>query len=137
MDVQTSARLRWQRGWVLAGIGLMLWGLYIALEPDPDLKLDFDGGDKLLHALGFVCLTGWWGNVFRSPKARWLAAAACLAYGALVEVLQAFDPPRSADVLDLLADAVGIGLGVTLLRTPLGSVLLRVERWLPSRPPGR
>lgn len=131
MDVQTSERLTLQRWWIAAGIVLMLWGLYIALEADPDLQLNFRGGDKLLHALGFGCLVGWWGNVFSTWRARRRAALACLAYGALVEVLQAFTPPRSADALDLLADAVGIGIGLLLLRTPLARVLVRIEQMLP------
>ena len=131
MDVQTSGRLALQRWWIAAGIVLMLWGLYIALEADPDLQLDFPGGDKLLHALGFGCLVGWWGNVFSAWRARLGAALACLAYGVLVEVLQAFTPPRSADALDLLADAIGIGTGLLLLRTPLARVLVRIEQMLP------
>ncbi len=132
MDVQTSERLNFERWWIAAGFALMLWGLYISLEANPDLHLDFPGGDKLLHALGFTCLMGWWGNVFRRPWMRHLAAGGCLAYGALVEVLQAFTLTRSADVLDLLADAMGIALGLLLLRTPLGSMLSQVERVLPS-----
>jgi VanZ family protein len=133
MDVQTSGRLMLQRWWIVAGVVLMLWGLYIALEADPALQLDFAGGDKLLHALGFGCLVGWWGNVFSTWRARWRAALACLVYGALVEVLQAFTPPRSADALDLLADAIGIGAGLLLLRTPLARVLVRIEQMLPLR----
>ncbi|MEO7072241.1 MAG: VanZ family protein [Rhodanobacter sp.] len=130
MDVQASGRLRLQWWWIAAGIVLMLCGLYIALEPDPDLQLNFRGGDKVLHAVGFAGLMGWWGNVFRQRRDRLIAASGCLVYGALVEVLQAFDPPRSADVLDLLADAVGIAIGLALLHTPLGNVLLRAEQLL-------
>ncbi len=132
MDVQTSGRLRMQFFWIVIGVALMAWGLIIALQPDPELQLSFDGGDKLLHALGFACLMGWWGNVFPGRQARWIAACGCLAYGVLVEVLQWFNPPRTADALDVLADAVGIALGLLLLRTPLGRLLARLERAVAS-----
>jgi len=39
-----------------------------------------------------------------------------LAYGAVIEVLQSLTPTRSAEWLDLLADAVGILLARVLMR---------------------
>lgn len=125
-----SGRLQWHWLWVAVGSVLMLWGLYLALEPDPALHLDFANGDKLLHALGFACVMGWWGNVFAASRARGIAALGCLAYGMLIEGLQWLDPPRTADGLDVLADACGIAIGLLLLRTPLADVLVRVERRL-------
>jgi VanZ family protein len=38
-----------------------------------------------------------------------------LAYGLFIEVVQSWLPSRHADVLDLVADAVGIALGLLLL----------------------
>ena len=112
----------------------MVWGVYLALEPDPELRLDFANGDKLLHALGFACLMGWWGNVFATRRARSIAALGALAYGVLIEVLQWLNPPRTADVLDVLADICGIVIALLLLRTPLARVLARVERALRAGP---
>ncbi len=39
-------------------------------------------------------------------------APALLAYGGFIEVAQSFAPPRQADWADLLADGVGIALGL-------------------------
>ena len=108
----------------------MLWGVYLALEPNPELRLDFANGDKLLHALGFACLMGWWGNVFAARRARVVAALGCAAYGVLIEGLQWLNPPRTADGFDVLADLCGIVVALLLLRTPLARVLTRVERTL-------
>jgi VanZ family protein len=130
MDAWPSGRLHLHWLWVAAGTVLMLWGVYLALEPNPELRLDFANGDKVLHALGFACLMGWWGNVFVARRARIVAALGCLAYGALIEGLQWLNPPRTADVLDVLADVCGIGVALLLLRTPLAGVLARVERTL-------
>jgi VanZ family protein len=125
-----SGRLRLHWLWIAAGSMLMLWGLYQALEPNPALRLDFTNGDKVLHALGFACLMGWWGNVFVARRARITAALGCLAYGVLIEGLQWLNPPRTADGLDVLADVCGIVAALLLLRTPLAGVLARVERVL-------
>lgn len=133
MDGRTSGRLRLHWLWIALGALLMLWGLYQALASDPSLHLDFPGGDKLLHVLGSVCLMGWWGNVFAGRRARNVAALGCLAYGVLIEGLQWLDPPRTADGLDVLADAGGIAVALLLLRTPLAGVLAHVERFFARR----
>ncbi|HEY8328980.1 MAG TPA: VanZ family protein [Rhodanobacter sp.] len=125
--VQTSARLRWHRAWVALGGAIMLWVLWMALRPDPGIALDFPYGDKLLHATTFICLMGWWGNVYRARRARGWAALGCLGFGVFIEFAQWLDPPRDADALDVLADGVGIVIALMLLRTSLASVLASVE----------
>jgi hypothetical protein len=129
MDVRASTRLRWHRAWVALGGTIMLWVLWMALAPDPGITLDFAYGDKLLHATTFTCLMGWWGNVYRARRPRGWAALGCLVFGVLIEFAQWLDPPRDADALDVLADGAGIAVALLLLRTPLGSVLARVEAW--------
>ena len=44
----------------------------------------------------------------------WRVGCALLAYGGLIEVMQAFTPSRVGEWPDLLADGVGIGLGLVL-----------------------
>lgn len=127
MDVQTSIRLRWHRVWVALGGAIMLSVLWMALTPNPGITLEIPYGDKLLHAATFTCLMGWWGNVYRARRPRGWAALGCLAYGVSIELAQWLDPPRDADVLDVLADGAGIAVALLLLRTPLASVLASVE----------
>ena len=125
--VRTSGRLRRHRAWVALGGAIMLWVLWMALTPDPGIALDVPYGDKLLHAITFTCLMGWWGNVYRDRRARGWVALGCLAFGVFIEFAQWLDPPRDADALDVLADGVGIVIALLLLRTPLASVLASVE----------
>lgn len=129
----TPDRLRWHRGWVALGAAIMAWTLWMALRPDPGITLAVPEGDKLLHAFTFTCLMGWWGNVYASRRARLVAAVGCLAFGIFIEFAQWLNPPRDADPFDVLADAVGIGLALLLLRTPLARVLVRVEAWSGAR----
>lgn len=124
-----SPRLRWQTAWIVLGGLIMGWILWMALTPDPAITLTFPYGDKLLHAITFTCLMGWWGNVYRDRRPRAWAALGCLAFGIFIEFAQSLDPPRDADAFDVLADAIGILIALPLLRTPLAGVLASVEAW--------
>lgn len=131
--VQPSRRLHWHRGWVGLGVAIMGWVLWMALTPAPGLTLAFPYGDKLLHAISFCCLMGWWGNVYQARHARGWAALGCLAFGIFIECVQWLNPPRDADALDVLADGIGVLFALLLLRTPLARVLASVERALLHR----
>jgi VanZ family protein len=110
------------------GTLLMAWTLWMALTPDPGIALAFPYGDKLLHALTFTCLMGWWGNIRRDRRGRIGSALLCLGFGIFIEFAQWLDPPRDADALDVLADAAGIALAWLLLKTRLADVLANIER---------
>ncbi|WP_235577865.1 VanZ family protein [Rhodanobacter sp. Root561] len=111
----------------------MAWTLWMALTPDPGITLVFPYGDKLLHAITFTCLMGWWGNVYRDQRPRAWAALGCLAFGILIEFAQWLDPPRDADAFDVLADGIGVIIALGLLRTPLARVLASVEAFSAQR----
>lgn len=70
--------------------------------------------DKAVHATfyGILALLWVWGLPLRQRiGAAWLLAT---AWGALDELHQAYVPGRTADLWDLLADAVGAALAVGL-----------------------
>ena len=68
--------------------------------------------DKFLHASGFGALAFclWMTVGFHAPWLNWIAIT---VIGSLDEFHQIFVPTRTADVLDVVADAIGAGL-VTL-----------------------
>jgi VanZ family protein len=72
------------------------------------------GWDKSNHMLAFAVLTvlGYRGY----PGRMALLLLYLLAYGGLIEVLQSFTPGRSAEWVDLLADALGLLMGAGLVR---------------------
>ena len=86
---------------------------------------------KLDHVSAFAALTllaraGW------PTLARWITAATLLAYGIGIEVLQGSPLiNRTASVSDVLADAVGIALGLGLSLW-LGRIA-RTLSWMPRR----
>jgi len=69
--------------------------------------------DKLVHG-GLFALCGWaLVRGWMSSVRRWLAFyIPLLALGAFTEVLQHFVPGRGADPMDLVADSVGVTLGM-------------------------
>ena len=128
------------RGAALA-IGLIRTGFflplaactYLALVPDPPDNPVFRLGDVILHAAGFTYLTFALFLMLRitDPNSRTalLATKVCLimlGYGVLLELVQSFIPERTAELKDVLVDAVGIGLGVLLavgLARPVASLV--------------
>lgn len=94
----------------------------LALTPSnyPHVSL---GWDKLNHFAAFMALAwaAWLG--FRIAALRqWISLLGLVVYGAAIELLQLYVPGRSSEWLDLLADAIGIGVGAMmaayLLRKP-------------------
>lgn len=83
----------------------------IPLPPPPEGAWPWT--DKLEHALAFLVLT-WWFAVARPPAARLGTAAWLVLLGAGIELVQWFLPWRSASVGDLLADSLGVALGLAL-----------------------
>lgn len=99
----------------VAFAGAVLLNLVVLLAPDPDAPgSGVPGLDKVVHAAVFALLTGT--GLAAGLAARWFVPAV-LAWAALSEVLQAtLLPARSGDWRDLVADAVGVAIGVAAVR---------------------
>lgn len=89
-------------------VGLTAW---FALMPPQGAGEPTFGWDKTDHLLAFgamavlACLA--W------PRLPWVRVlAALVAYGMLIEALQALVPGREASALDVLADALGACTGI-------------------------
>jgi len=121
-------RRRWRKSeprisWAVLAVYVALV-LYLASQPRTDPLTTVPYSDKLLHILeygilGFLSqraarLT--WPQAERRAVWRRLGVvmAAGLGVAAIDELVQAHVPGRMASVADLFADAVGLGLGLTL-----------------------
>lgn len=109
---------------VISGLGMAL-AAFLLIAPDvgPPPLLPFQ--DKLFHAMAFACLTG--PAVLVLPRQYlWFWLAHMVALGGGIEVAQSMgDEGRSGDVLDFVADCVGV------------AAALGVGRWLRRRFEGR
>ena len=94
---------------VAFGVAVLV-SLTVLFAPGSDVPSAPPGVDKLVHALLFavLALTGLWARIRRPVLAGLL-----VGYAALSEVVQGVAPlARSASVGDVLADVVGLLLGL-------------------------
>jgi len=98
-----------------------------SLMPAPAVQLVFGAlNDKLEHAAAYAGLMAWFGGMFRRASQLWIGVA-LVALGGVIEVLQGLTPTRTPDVLDLLADTVGVLIGLALSLTILARWCQRIE----------
>lgn len=97
---------RWWRALLLVMLCVVT---LLALAPAPPKEADF-GWDKLNHFTAFAALA----VVAALGYARATVAVGLglLGYGGLIELLQSLTPSRTAEWADLLADGLGIGIGL-------------------------
>jgi VanZ family protein len=130
--------LRHARRWQLAGIAVLAIVLAATLLPaiwfmqemrDPRIA----HSDKWFHAITFMLLTIWFSGQY-ARRSYWRIAAGMLVFGALIELCQRMlTTYRSAETLDLVADAVGILAGLLIAWAGVGGWSLKVERWIAAR----
>ena len=106
-----SARRGWQGGLAL----LVLTVCWLAFSPAPPVQVN-TGWDKTNHLLAFATLAmvaeaAFW----HVPRRRWRNTAALLAFGLFIEAVQSQIPQRSGEWPDLLADALGMALGLGVM----------------------
>ncbi|MEM8984292.1 MAG: VanZ family protein [Pseudomonadota bacterium] len=112
--------LRWPLLWASGGILLSAYVIYGALTRIT-LFVPTTIWDKASHALAFFVLTVWFSAL--TPRRRLLQLAlAMLVFGIAIEVAQSFTATRQADVLDVVADVIGIAAGA-------GLAWLGLRRW--------
>ena len=95
--------------WGLALVGILVVSL-IPLAPLPA------GSDKLLHGLAFALVSVLTFLAFGRKKTVLIALGVVVVVGFVSEGGQMFVPGRYASILDLLADMIGIVLGIPLGR---------------------
>ena len=101
--------LRWRIVARLALYGGIALVCLIALNPHARTTPGL-GWDKLNHLLAFTTLSlaAWWAH----PGMRLRAMLALFCFGLLIEVVQSTMPAHQAEAGDLLADVLGIAMGV-------------------------
>jgi len=92
---------------------LLLTG-WQTLTPDP-LPLPGAQTDKLAHLVTFLLLALLADLAWPARAIGWRALALLAAYGAGIELAQAWVPHRDTSVLDLAADVAGLALYAGLL----------------------
>ena len=128
--------LRWPRLWLALYWLLLLALVVVCVIPAPPDPLPLRHSDKFYHLLGYALLAGFTVQLFAAP-ALWPRLCVLLAFGVALEGVQWLLPWRSADALDAVANALGVGVGALLSFTPLARALQWVEARMPLRSAAR
>jgi len=82
--------------------------------------------DKWAHGVTFAVLAIWFSGQYRRTS-YWRIAVGLIAFGMLIEVIQATLSYRSAEWLDMFADVAGITVGLAAALAGLGGWSVWVE----------
>ena len=109
-------------------LGLLL---VVALSLVPQEAIPPTGlWDKTNHILAYAALAATGGLAYRGLRAWLLVAVGLLILGAALEIAQSMLPDRVASLQDVLANAIGVALGM-LLATGATALWVRLR---PSQP---
>ena len=126
--------LRYPSWWLGIGVLMLLTVATLLLVPmrGPDFAPAYS--DKLVHTLVFCILMTWFSGILK-PRYSLAIFASLLLFGTSMEWLQSLVVWRSADVLDLLFNVIGLLIGWALARAGMGGWAQRVESSLFSDGP--
>ena len=114
--------------WSAIGVGMLVAVAYVSLMPAPEVGVS----DKLAHLLTYFLLGGWFGLLARNRIDLGWTVVALIAYGMIIELLQAQTGYRFAEWGDVVANSVGCFAGGALYFTPLRRLLRFVDGMLIS-----
>ena len=115
-----------ERVWWPLGVLLVVLAMIVCLIPVHNVPVGFEWNDKAIHGLGHSALAAYFAGLV--PRGRWWKIFVfLLAFGISIELAQFhMRVGRDGDVRDVLANAAGAALGLTLAR--LG--LARWPEWM-------
>ena len=122
-------QLRRRRLWIALSVILLAAVFVVCLQPDvgPAVPAGFD---KVEHLAAYVLLALWFTGLVARGR-YWAVAAGLLALGLLIEVLQwRMNLGRVAEGLDMLANALGVAVGIAIALLATGGWAPRLETWL-------
>ncbi len=121
--------LRYPSWWLGIGVLMLLTVAALLLLPmrGPDFGPAYT--DKLVHSLVFCVLMIWFSGILK-PRYRLAIFASLLLFGTSMEWAQSLVHWRSAEVLDLLFNVIGLLIGWALARAGLASWAQRLESTL-------
>ena len=120
--------------WLLIGYMLIAYVIYETLTADPvnvDIHLPF--ADKYMHALGYFILMGWFVQIYHSKKAKLIGALFFIGMGIGLEFLQEMGGVRYFEVADMIANALGVFIALSLSNTVFEKSLLYIDTMIAKK----
>ena len=89
----------------------------ISIDGIPDLGSDMD--DKIYHVIAYLILSTLWGTYAKKERNLiqvYSVAIMAISLGASLEILQYLvNPDRTFDLLDILANTIGVAIGTIIV----------------------
>lgn len=129
MSQSNNTPLKYKLLWLSIGYLMVVFVIYSSLSTS-EMVMEITLPDKLIHALGYFGLMGWFMQIYRGKRAGFLLAAVFISMGIGLEFLQDLGGVRYFEVADMFANTLGVLLALALSYTPLAGILLWLERSL-------
>jgi len=128
MFVAAKPDLKLRFLWLAIGYSLVTLVVFLSLTSSPiDTGLHFPYEDKVYHALAYFTLMFWFGQIYHDKFQRNMIAVVFIFMGMSMEYMQSFDPMRTAEFADIVANSSGVALGFMLILGQLKNLICRFE----------
>jgi VanZ family protein len=124
----SNRTLHWHPLWLFIGIVLVVAVIYLSLTAKPPVIVNFAFSDKVGHFLAYAVLMGWFGQIFTGRLPLVFFALAFVLMGVSLEYVQGLGRYRQFEYADMLANTIGVVLGMLLTTTAFKGTLHWVER---------
>ena len=116
--------LKHRRLWFGLGYVLLALVAYLSLAP---VTTHIPASDKTLHFVTYCGLSAFFTSLVQASRSLWLVAPGLVLFGVLLEILQGLTGYRYFELMDMLANGLGVMAGLLCRLTPMPSWLRRVE----------
>ena len=116
--------LKHRKLWFTLGYVLLAVVAYLSLAP---ITTDVPASDKTLHFVTYCALSAFFTSLVQLPRSLWLVAAGLVSFGVLMEILQGLTGYRLFELMDMLANSLGVLAGLLTRLTPMPIWLRRIE----------
>ena len=123
-DINTV--LHFHKFWLALGWVWIAYVIYLSLIPEPP-GMDGPWWDKIGHSMAYAALMLWFTQLYRSRVKKCWVALGLVALGIAIEFAQEQTGYRHFEVADMVADALGVAIGLLLGETLFAHMLRWVE----------
>lgn len=114
--------------WCILGFIYVAIVFYFSLVPFPEKVPVIPHLDKMLHFLIYAFLGGWFQQLF-IKKFGIKILVSLFFMGVLIEILQGFSGYRSFEFMDIVANSVGVLVGIKFVIRFFPDVLIKIDLW--------
>jgi VanZ family protein len=125
--IKPGGRLRFAKTWQGVGWAMVATVAWLSLTPSPPPPPAFLGWDKAQHFIAYGGLMAWYAMAFAR---HWRWPVFLVALGVGLEYLQGYGGVRNFDPADMVANTLGVALGLALAASPAGRCLAAFDAWL-------